>query len=68
VHHHRRFGDAEAGAAKRFRDADAKPAVGRQRAMEVFREFAVAVARQPVIVAKARADFFDRVAQGLLEL
>jgi hypothetical protein len=31
--------------------------------MKFFREFSVAVALQPIIVAEARADFFDRAAQ-----
>jgi hypothetical protein len=36
--------------------------------MKRFREFPVAVALQPIIVAEPRADFFNRGAQRLLKL
>jgi hypothetical protein len=41
-------------------DADAEPAIGRDGAAEILGKCAVAVACQPIIVAKARADFLDR--------
>jgi hypothetical protein len=44
-----------------LRDADAKPAVGGDGAVEIFRKCAVAVALEPIIVAKARADFLNRI-------
>ena len=68
LHHDGGFGDAEARAAIGFRDADAEPAVVGERAIELFGKFAVAVALQPIIVAKARADFLDRGAHRLLKL
>jgi hypothetical protein len=67
-HHDGGFGDAEARAAISLRDAHAQPAVGGERAMKRFREFPVAVALQPIIVAEPRADFFNRGAQRLLKL
>jgi hypothetical protein len=68
VHHDRRLGDAEAGAAIGLRDADAEPAVVGERAIELLGEFAVAVARQPIVVGKPRADLLDRGADRLLQL
>ncbi len=35
--------------------------------MEFVREFAIAVALEPIVIAEARADFFDRVAHRLLK-
>ena len=52
VHHHRGFGDAQARAAVRHRHGDAQPAGFGHRTMEGMREFAVFVARQPVVVAE----------------
>lgn len=51
-----------------MRGADPEPAIGRERAVKILGEFAVAVALEPIIVAKARTDFIDRVAQRLLKL
>jgi len=51
-----------------LRDADAEPAIGCDGAAEILGKGAVAVARQPIVVVKARADFFDRVAQRKLKL
>jgi hypothetical protein len=67
VHHHGGFADAEPRSAMAFRNTDAEPAIGRERAMEFVREFAIAVALEPIVIAKARADFFDRVAHRLLK-
>jgi hypothetical protein len=67
VHHHRGFGDAETRSAECFRNTDAEPAIGGQRAMELFGKFAVAVAFEPIVVAEARANLFDRRAQRLLK-
>jgi hypothetical protein len=36
--------------------------------MKFVGKFAIAVALEPIVVAKARADFFDRGADGLLQL
>jgi hypothetical protein len=68
VHHHRGFADAEPRSAVAFRNADAQPTVSRERAMKFVGKFAIAVALEPIVVAKARADFFDRGADGLLQL
>jgi hypothetical protein len=51
-----------------LRDADAEPAAVRDRAIKLFGKFAVAVALAPILVVKARADFFDRQTDGLLKL
>ncbi len=68
VHHRGGFGDAEARAAELLRDADAEPAAVGDRAIEFLGKVSVAVALKPIIVAKARADFFDCGADGLLKL
>jgi hypothetical protein len=67
-HHDGGIGDAEARAAISLRDADTEPAVGGERAIKLVGEFAVTVALEPIIVAEARADFFNRGAQRLLKL
>jgi hypothetical protein len=67
VHHHRGFADAEPRSAVAFWNADAQPAVGRERAMKFVGKFAVAIALEPIIIAKARADFLDCGADGLLQ-
>jgi len=36
--------------------------------MKIMRKLAVAVALEPIIVAEARADFFDRLTQRVLKL
>jgi len=46
-----------------LRDADAEPAVGSDGAAKILRECAVAVALEPIVVAKTRAGFLDGVAQ-----
>jgi len=51
-----------------LRNADAEPAACRDGAAEFFGKFAVAVALEPIIVAKARADFFYRLAQRKLKV
>jgi hypothetical protein len=51
-----------------LRNADAEPAAGGDGAAEFFGKFPVAVAREPIIVVKARADFFDSLAQRKLKL
>jgi hypothetical protein len=51
-----------------LRDADAEPAVGGECAVKIFREFAVAIALEPIIVTETRADFLNRVAHRLLQL
>ncbi len=61
AHHRRRLGYAEAGAAIVLGNADAEPAAGRDRAVELVREDAVAVAAEPVLVAEAGADAPDGV-------
>ena len=61
AHHHRRLGDAEAGAAMLFRDADAEPAARGDRRVEFVRKDAVMVAAQPIVVVEAGADAPDRV-------
>jgi hypothetical protein len=67
-HHDRGLGDAETRAAIGLRNADAEPAIGGDGAAEIFGKFPVAVAFEPIIVGKARADFLDRVAQRFLKL
>ena len=66
VHHDRGLGHAEAGAAIFLRHGDAEPAGVGHRAMELERELAVVVARQPVIVAEARDDGAHAFANGRL--
>ena len=68
LHHHRGLGDAEARAAEGFRNADAKPAIPRQRAMKFVRKLTVEIAREPIIIAKARANLLDRRAHRLLQV
>jgi hypothetical protein len=51
-----------------LRDADAEPAVIGQSAVKLFGKISVAIAFEPVIVAKARANFFDCGAYRLLKL
>jgi hypothetical protein len=68
VHHDGGFGHAETRPAIGLRNADTEPAIGGERAIKLLGKFTVAVALEPIIVAKARADFFDRGAYRLLEL
>ena len=64
VHHDRGLGDAEAGAAVLLRHGDPEPAGIGHRAVELEREHAVVVAREPVVVVEPRDDgahaFADR--------
>src|SRR5207249_377148 len=66
LHHHRGGADAEAGAAVLLRHGDAEPAIARAGLLELPREFAVAVVRQPIVVAKALAELRNRFADALL--
>src|SRR5262249_55215873 len=66
AHHDGGFGDAEPGSAKSLRHGNAEPAVGRKRHMELVRKAALAVALEPIVLGKARADFLDCVAHRLL--
>jgi len=66
LHHHRRLADAESRSAVRFRHRDAEPAVARTRLVEIHREFAILVAREPVLVAEAFAQLLDRFADAFL--
>src|SRR6185436_18162073 len=68
LHHHRGLGNAQAGAAELLRHRDAEPAVARHRLVKVGREAAVAIALEPVVVRKARAQPRDRLADPLLLL
>ena len=68
LHHDRRLGDAEPGAAIILRHADAEPAIARERLVQLAREAPVAIARQPVLVVERRADPRDGVAQRNLLL
>ncbi len=68
LHHDRGFADAETRPAVSLRDTHAEPAGIGERAIKFFGKFAVTVAREPIFVAKARADFFDGSAHRLLEL
>jgi hypothetical protein len=68
VHHHRGFADAEPRSAVGFRNADAEPAIRRKRTMKFVGKFAVAIALEPIVVAEARADLFDRGAYRSLKL
>ncbi len=51
-----------------LRNADTEPAVVGHRAIKLFGELPIAVALEPIIVAEARADLFDRGAHRLLKL
>jgi hypothetical protein len=51
-----------------LRNADAEPAVGGDGAAEILGKCRVAVACEPIVVAKARTDFLDGVAQRKLKL
>ncbi len=66
AHHDRGFRDAEARTAELFGNADAEPAGLRHRLIELVREAAVAVLRQPIGVVEPAADFQDPVANGVL--
>ncbi len=68
LHHDGGFGDAETGTAIGLRDADAEPAAGGDGAAEFFGKRPVAITLEPIIVAKARADFLHRLAQRQLKL
>jgi len=68
LHHHGRFADAKPRAAVGLRDADAEPAVIGQSAVKLLGKISVAIAFEPVIVGKARADFLDCGAHRLLQL
>ena len=65
VHHDRRLGDAEAGAAVFLRHGDAEPAGLRHRPVELVREHAVLVAREPVVVVESRDDGAHALADGV---
>jgi hypothetical protein len=60
LHHQRGLCDAEAGAAERFGNADAEPAIGDESPVEVLREAAFAIPFEPIIVAEARAELLHR--------
>src|SRR5205823_5055419 len=62
LHHHRGLADAEPRAAVRFRHRDAKPTVASASLVKIAGEFAVAIAREPVVVAEAVAKLADRLA------
>jgi hypothetical protein len=66
LHHHGRFGDAEAGATEFRRHGDAQPARFHHRQIKILREDAFPVAFQPVFVRKTRAVLQDRVPDFLL--
>jgi hypothetical protein len=66
LRHDRRLGDAEARATVFLGNADAEPAVLRERLLEVVREAALAVALEPVVVAEAGAHAQDRLADAVL--
>jgi hypothetical protein len=68
VHHDRRLGDAEAGAAVLGRHRDAEPAGVGHRAVEVLRKLAVVVAGQPVVVVEALDDGGHAVADSAVVL
>src|SRR5688572_6156438 len=66
LHHDGRFGHAEAGAAVLRRHADPEPGAACHRLVEVVREFAAAVALEPVAVVERRAHLLDCGADGEL--
>jgi hypothetical protein len=66
LHHQRRLGDAQPGAAIFGRHGDAEPAVGGHGGDEFVRESAIGVARQPVVGVEAGAKPGYGVADGLL--
>ena len=65
VHHDGRLGDAEPGAAVLLRHGDAEPAGLGHRAVELAREDAVLVARQPIVVAEPGHDGAHALADRL---
>ena len=66
VHHQRRLGDAQAGAAVGFGHGDAQPAGVGQRAVEVVGKAPLTVLAQPVVGVERRADALDGVLNLLL--
>ncbi len=65
VHHDRRLGDAKARTAVFLGHGDAQPAALGHGAVELTRELAVIIARQPVVVAEMRRDRAHALADRL---
>ena len=61
LHHDRRFGDAEACAAKLLGHGDSQPAIPGHGLMKLDGEAAVGIAFGPILVVEVRADFAHAV-------
>jgi hypothetical protein len=66
LHHHRGFGDAQATATVFGRQADAQPATVSERAVQLVRKAADAVALEPVSVVEAGANLANGLADGFV--
>ena len=61
LHHDRRFGDAESGAAEFLRHRDAEPAAFGDRLGELEREGVRAILLRPIVVVEPVANGADRI-------